>query len=421
MSETSRRADAEGARSFLTVLAALLALLGAFSGPWAVAVLSERAPLPPEAQEAAWRAAGGLWVLALGVFFLARRLPCRPSVRRVVSVAVSALAPLLALELCLAPHVESPTTLFLRDSDLGWRLRPGAEDYWGGVPARINARGLRGVERPPAKPPGTRRVLFLGDSVTFGFLIAEDELIFPALVEGALSTPARPVECINGAVGGYSPWQERLFLEGAGATYEPDLVLLCFVLNDVTEKLSLRRFSGGGEGAQLAKSRGGRAPVWLQESALFHFARRGWARLRLGPDVAGGAREREELGMYHLMLEPNRDDVQAAWRDTQASVQAIVEWCAARGVALGLVLFPISPQFADPARLSAPQWIMSRFAERRGVPCLDLLPALAEEAAARFVEAEALQLDAVHLSELGHELCARRIAAWIEASGLLTP
>ncbi len=421
MSDHSPRSQAEGARAFLLALAGLLALLGLFSGPWGVALVSERDHLPPEAVRAAWRALGGLGALALAVVFLARNLPSRPRARRLVAIAAGAFAPLLALELCLAPHVESPTTLFLRDPKLGWRLRPGAEDFWGGVPTRINARGLRGVERAPAKPPGTRRILFLGDSVTFGFLIADDERVFPARVDAALSTPARPVECINGAVGGYSPWQERLFLAGEGATYDPDLVLLCFVLNDVTEKLSLRRFGGDGEGAQLAKSRHEGAPIWLQESALFHYARRAVARLELGSDLAEGARERERVGMYDLILEPNRDDVQAAWRATQTNVDAIVEWCAAREVALGLVLFPISPQFEDPERLSAPQWIMNRFAERRGLACLDLLGPLAEEAAARAVGVEALQLDAVHLSELGHELCAERIAAWIERSGLLSP
>ena len=421
MSETSRKADSEGARAFLTALAALLALLGLFSGPWAVAALAERDPLPPEARLAAWRAFGGLLVLAAALALIARRLPSRRLALRAVLFVATGLAPLVALELCLAPHAESPTTLFLRDPDLGWRLRPGAADFWGGIPTRINSRGLRGPERAPAKPPGTGRILFLGDSVTFGFLIEDDELVFPARVEAALSTPARPVECINGAVGGYSPWQEHLFLKGEGASYAPDMVVLCFVLNDVTEQLSLQRFGGTWEGAQLEKSRSGRGPVWLQESALAHFARRAWARLEFGSDVVGGAREREELGMYHLLLEPNRDDVQEAWRGTQRSVAAIVDWCAEREVALALVLFPISVQFEDPVRLAAPQRIMGAFAERRGLACLDLLPVLVEEMVARGLAPEDLQLDAVHLSALGHEVCAERIAAWIRERGLLGP
>ena len=76
-------------------MAALLALLGLFSGPWAVAALSERDPLPPAARLAAWRAFGGLLVLAAALALIARRLPTRRLALRAVLFVATGLAPLV--------------------------------------------------------------------------------------------------------------------------------------------------------------------------------------------------------------------------------------------------------------------------------------------------------------------------------------
>ncbi len=54
------------------------------------------------------------------------------------------------------------------DPVLGWRKRPGAHATYVRRDCRsefqVNAKGLRGPERPYSKPPGTVRVLVLGDS-----------------------------------------------------------------------------------------------------------------------------------------------------------------------------------------------------------------------------------------------------------------
>ena len=68
-------------------------------------------------------------------------------------------------ELVLSPIARRYTTIFMRDRQLGWRLRPGAQDYWGDVLVHINSKGLRGPELDYARRPGTTRLLYLGDSV----------------------------------------------------------------------------------------------------------------------------------------------------------------------------------------------------------------------------------------------------------------
>ncbi len=60
-----------------------------------------------------------------------------------------------------------------RDSRFGWSNRPGASAHINAKTfayrAQINSLGLRDPERPHAKPEGIKRVVLLGDSVTWGW------------------------------------------------------------------------------------------------------------------------------------------------------------------------------------------------------------------------------------------------------------
>ena len=47
-------------------------------------------------------------------------------------------------------------------------MKPGAHYEWKGIPVDINSHGLRGPETNYEKPPGTFRILNLGDSVAMG-------------------------------------------------------------------------------------------------------------------------------------------------------------------------------------------------------------------------------------------------------------
>jgi len=52
----------------------------------------------------------------------------------------------------------------------------------------INAQGFRGPERTPAKPPGQKRILCLGDSVTFGL---EQPLSYASMLEEMLNSSSK--------------------------------------------------------------------------------------------------------------------------------------------------------------------------------------------------------------------------------------
>ncbi len=99
---------------------------------------------------------------------------------------------------------------------------------------QISTQGLRN-EYVPEKAPDEFRILLLGDSYTMGHGLRDDET-FAHLLQRKLDKgfPLTKLRVINGGVGGYAPWQERIFLNERGFVHEPDLVILqLFPPNDV--------------------------------------------------------------------------------------------------------------------------------------------------------------------------------------------
>jgi lysophospholipase L1-like esterase len=342
---------------------------------------------------------------------------------RVALAGLATAAPLFAAELALRPFAVASrierTTLFERDAELGWRMRPGVRARWFDTEIAVNAKGLRGPELPYERAPGIPRVLWLGDSVTIGFRIADVRETFPYLVAARLEAHAGArIETVNGAVDGYSPWQESAWLAREGQRYAPDLVVVGFVLNDVTEKLGLLRFGGRGEGFQLAHT-ATRLDAIAGDSALLFYARRAVAALRFGADAARGAREREALDVETLARAPQRPDALRAWESTLAELRALFAVCREHGDRAALIAFPYAFQFFDPAGLSAPQRRLREFAEREGIPYLDLLPPLRARIEREHAQLADWFLDENHPSARGHRVIAELIADFILREGLL--
>lgn len=85
-----------------------------------------------------------------------------------------------------------------------------------------NAAGLRG---PPLRdPPGEPRILCVGDSVTFGWGVAEEQS-WPRRLERLLRPTLPEVEVINAGVPARKPDEMAAWMEQEGAALAPDLVL----------------------------------------------------------------------------------------------------------------------------------------------------------------------------------------------------
>jgi lysophospholipase L1-like esterase len=102
-----------------------------------------------------------------------------------------------------------------------------------GTTVHTNALGMRGPAVARAKPEGVVRIAAVGDSFTFGLGVADDQT-FPShlqtLLEGALGSGR--CEVLNFGVSGYSSAEEALVVRDKALAFDPDLILLCYVLND---------------------------------------------------------------------------------------------------------------------------------------------------------------------------------------------
>jgi len=96
-----------------------------------------------------------------------------------------------------------------------------------------NAEGFRTKPLPRTKGKGVYRILFLGDSTTFGWGVEQAERFSDLLEErlNAASTGLR-YEIINLGLPGYSSYHGRLVFERYGLAYAPDMVVLSFGAND---------------------------------------------------------------------------------------------------------------------------------------------------------------------------------------------
>ena len=81
------------------------------------------------------------------------------------------------------------------------------------------------------RAPGTRaRILFLGDSFTYGITAEEPETFV-----GRLATRWPDIEMINSACTGYGQREELAVLDRLGAVLKPDITLLTYFWNDLED------------------------------------------------------------------------------------------------------------------------------------------------------------------------------------------
>jgi hypothetical protein len=126
----------------------------------------------------------------------------------------------------------------------GWAHRPNSEDRFVKPGCRqdihINSLGLREREIGHAKPPGTFRVLVLGDSFVAGFEVPA-EAVFTRVAERWLNERGARVEFVNAGHRGWGTDQSLLFLGDEGLRYEPDLVLYQWTENDRDDNATVHR------------------------------------------------------------------------------------------------------------------------------------------------------------------------------------
>jgi len=181
------------------------------------------------------------------------------------------------------------------DPSLIWRLRRNAVlDFpeSGFDDVHTDSRGLRGADRDEEWRRSGLRVLCIGDSVTFGLRLADDEA-FPRCLERSLAQRVAPQTApvvLNAGVPGYSSVQGLRRLREL-RSLEPDVVVWWFGMNDCKPPLgvpdSRLRYKD--------KSAGDRAVEVLRALRTFRLAESLAERLRGEKTRVSPDEERETL------------------------------------------------------------------------------------------------------------------------------
>ncbi|MCI0558674.1 MAG: SGNH/GDSL hydrolase family protein, partial [Nitrososphaera sp.] len=113
---------------------------------------------------------------------------------------------------------------------------PNSEYKEGEIVYKYNSSGFRDVEHAEFKPSEVTRIVVLGDSVSEG-LGVKAESVFARLLQTGLGDQ---YEVINVVARALNTPQEVHLLEQEGLKYQPDLVVLNFMLNDCDFYSSLK-------------------------------------------------------------------------------------------------------------------------------------------------------------------------------------
>jgi lysophospholipase L1-like esterase len=233
------------------------------------------------------------------------------------------------------------------DPELGHVHRPGRRARLMGVEVRTNSRGLRDREFSLERRPGVRRILMLGDSLTFGWGVPLEDT-FSKRIEAMYRSDGLAAEVINSGVGNWNTIQQVRFFETEGVKYEPDIVVLNYFVNDAEP---------------VPKSRN---PSWLIRNcyACAFILGRMDSLHRLLLD----GRSWDD---YYLSLYDNGDG--EGWRNAEKAIAQLTQLCRERGIKLVVASLP-ELHDVENYRFGSVTALVRATAERYGAVFVDLLP-----------------------------------------------
>jgi lysophospholipase L1-like esterase len=301
-----------------------------------------------------------------------------------------------------------------------FKMRSGSSilvpERYGDIRYRINRAGYRDDE----PRPGRRRIVVLGDSVSFGLGVQQEE-IWPSLLEQRLQRERlQPRAVENLAIWAYNTANEADALREDGLALKPEVVILQFYMNDFSIAPPPK------PGAPPPPSLGQRLTALknrlLFSSALYRrlyqagtglsFALFHDLRRRHFPESLNDAEPRGESAL--LRATPDDADLAAfgeirAIRDLARGHRGY----GGQGARLLVVLSPDEVQLFT-GRYDVINERMHAFCAREGIDLLDPLPVYR-------ASPDRLDLfyDGVHYSPRGHALLTRLVFAELARRGLL--
>jgi GDSL-like Lipase/Acylhydrolase family len=232
---------------------------------------------------------------------------------------------------------------------IGHEHVPNSAAHLMGVDVKINSNRLRDREIPYQRDPSRRRILMLGDSITFGWGVPVDETSAKR-IERLSATRSPAVEVINAGVGNYNTIMEVEYFLQQGYKFQPDIVILNYFINDAEPVPSYPTVNFLRRNCYSCIFLTGRIDILMRQFS----ARPDWSNYYLDLYGDGNAK---------------------GWLDAKASIGKLADYCKLHNVK---VLIAVIPELHDLKhyRFGKVADMVHRTAEENGVEFLDLLPAL---------------------------------------------
>jgi hypothetical protein len=243
----------------------------------------------------------------------------------------------------------------------------------------LNSHGLRGPEFADTKPPGTLRVMFLGDSIVYGTTRVDQPHIFVELIRKQLAEQTgRRIETINASANAWAITNELGYVRSRGI-FGSDYVIDVLNTDDLSQAFA--RLSDVGE---LATEK----PVTAIGELLSRVfrARKSDAGTDTAPDP--------------FQEQKNLD-----------ALSQLADLVHLKGARFAVVFIPFRKRVAPGARSSAPR-ALAGWAQSAGIPLFDITQAVSS-----YPVEQITNPDHTHFNDLGNQLIARSLEP--QLAGLL--
>jgi hypothetical protein len=267
--------------------------------------------------------------------------------------------------------------LIAPDPACSYITRPDQNIHRFFVHTYINHYGMRSDEVAPVPPPGVVRVLFVGDSLTYGTTHVDQRNIFTQIVgRGLPSIVHHPVEILNASANGWAPDNEWSWVRTRGI-FHSNFVLLVLNDGDLTQPRATIAQAGDALPQRRPVTAIGELGTRFILPRILHIAPRSDPGDVILPDEAVQRANLEDLDRFHALV-------------------------ATQGAQMALVFLPFRN---DVSTLSTPaDKVLHGWSAANGVPLIDLTTAIAPHPVA-----EIALSDHTHFNAAGNAIIGQAI------------
>ena len=260
---------------------------------------------------------------------------------------------------------------------------------------RHNSIGWRDVEHTLDKPVGVFRILGLGDSYLWGQGVKREDICLTKLADHLRESGPEAIETINAGLTAFNTENQRDQLIAKGLAFDPDLVIVHYVLNDVEQDLF--------RNAPKIDFFRDYTSIYQSTDRLSNFSYLwSWSRYRILKHLQANRYIQD-------CAESFRPD-STGWRASRNALYDIKVICDQNDIRLCVVIFPFFYDLNGDYPFQPIHTTVAEFCQSQEIHVLDLRDHF------RDFEGPELWVHATdqHPNEIAHDIAAREIARFLK-------